>query len=758
MASTIEAFGPHACLKHAALYSHNAHAIHSAAGLYPNATVYLGARACLSNRTRLEFSSAEDMLQHAKDLFQNDLKYRPIGHRPPPTTDKNDNAAFLWTIFTALPQKAIHNARLEHIAPKLGWLCEVIAETQQLPRPRTLTTLLQQPRLFYNAPTPLLHAFIRQGPAAQSENTNEETEGQLLELQSLIQSGMNLVKQELEPNHTAKLIIQNNNHDRATWEALLAAALKDKSSPDYKPRRRTKAPNYMEMEETFRNPTADDIIMMATESPSWSQGPNKSFKLFGPDPERPYLEIAQDEHHNLHLTAAEPLSNLPTIPTTHQTQPAFPGKNRIERLLHQGAANAFIQTALTHLRENWGSIRSHPNLHRPTADRAAGAISSALRSDRSQANYINQPYKLAKDIDIALGTMALQPILAEARKYTDQITTFHYNTVMNLGDELTKLARTNPGAVSWAMNHAQPRETVRHPGQLITLARKSLHDAGLHPHHWKFVAALDHPIIKETPQSSTEMLAAFLNGMAAANAAPPPDTAAFILNMVLASAYRKAITYSRGTEEEKTLTKANIVLLLTLLCRQYAEVQNTTEILDQALDVMDYVLSASEKQTPIRSTTWNGITKASHHWHRDTRQAEILDEWERKRGKRHGLLSWKSLMGPTRKGNLEITPLTNEFQLFQEAREMNHCVVNYARNCVQGDRIFSISRGGVKLATSQITRTPQGYQEVQTRGRDNHDVTPDIKEAMQEIAAYYELATLEEERSESVRTYPDNLQ
>ena len=756
VAATLEVFGPNAALKHAALYSRYPNAIRKAADTQPNAIMLLGARSYLSNRNHLTLESPQDALQKAKDGFRRDVHYRTAPGRGTPQRNEDDNAELLWAIFLALPNDVIRETRLEDVGPNIVRLCENIAETQVIPRSHVLATLLQNTHILRTAPKPLLHAFIHHGPDADTDEGRAQAAGELATLHALTQASRSQVRRGRESNRVTRAIHEHEDEGPIRWQALLTAAQKDIQDQKGKHRKRSKAPNSMELDYVFRHPAADDVLLISAESPTWTQGPATSMKLFAHDPEKPFLEILSEPDHTLHLRAAETLSTFPIIPGFHQKQ--APGwsnnKNRLDHLFDYQVTQSLMQGALEYLRDNWDDLKTHPNLGRPTSEQAANAIRAALYATHSKPDYVTQQFKIAEEIDAGLQALALQGIAHKAAAHAHNITTFHYNAVIKLGDQLEQLARTNPGAVAWVMNHVTDTkdlgDTLRHPGQLITIAKETLHRAGLHPRNWKFVAALNNPFIKETQPTQSQMLVLLLNAMAAAGHAPPPDTASFILNMVLAPAYRKTITNRDFSPEQKELAAENTTLILTLLCRQHAAGGRTNALMDQALDTMDYTLYASERGGTIRSTTWNGLLKAAHEWHRDTRQAEILAEWERSHtGRNRKPRSWKSLVGPTTKGEFEIQPLTSEYQLFQESREMNHCVVNYAQNCRQGDRIFSVLRNGIKLATSQIRKTPDGWQEVQTRGRDNHAVSHEIHEVMREIARDYELAALEEEQREA---------
>ena len=751
ISSTIEAFGPNAALKHAALYSRHPYAVRKAAARQPNAIIFLGARSYLSNRSNLTLESPEEALSEAKKAFRQDVHYRTGPARGKPLHDEDDNAELLWAIFLALPNDIIREAKLEQVGSAIVRLCESIAETQVIPRGHVVATLLENTHILRTAPKPLLHALIHQGPNTDTEEERVQAAEELATLHALAQSGSSQIRRGREPNRVTKAIQEGG----VQWETLLQTARKDLQEKKGKVRKRTKPPNSMEIDQILRQPEADDVLLIASESPTWAQGATGRVKLFAHATEKPFLEINTEPDHTLHLRAVQPLSSFPIIPKFNRsTTPHWTSnKNRLDLLFDYRVTQPLLHGAIQHLRDNWEDLKTHPNLGKPTDEQAANALRAAFYAINGKPTYVTQQFRITEELDACLGALALDSIGAKAARHTNNITTFHYNTILTLGDALDELVRTNPGAVAWAMNHVTETrdlsETVRHPGQLITIAKKTLHRAGLKLRNWKFVAGLDNPCIKEAQPTQSEMLALLLNAMAEAGHAPAPDTASFIVNKVLTPAYRRAITYTESSAEQTELTKDNMTRVLQLLCRQHAAGEDTDTLMDQALDTMDYTTYASEHGESIRSTTWNGLLKATHDWHRDTRQAEILAEWERNHsGRKRKLRTWESLIGPATKGEFEIVPLTSEYQLFQESREMNHCVVKYTRDCQQGDRIFSVLRNGVKLATSLIRQTPDGWQEVQTRGRGNHAVSKEIRDVMNVIAREYELAALEEERRE----------
>ena len=127
--STINIFGPHAALKHAALYTRNSHVLHQAADTHPNALIFLGARSYLSNRHLYDFKASHDVLKKAKETFVSDVRYRPRQRKGASPRNDEDTAELLWTIFLALPADIVRDAKLERLNANIVRLCEAMAET-----------------------------------------------------------------------------------------------------------------------------------------------------------------------------------------------------------------------------------------------------------------------------------------------------------------------------------------------------------------------------------------------------------------------------------------------------------------------------------------------------------------------------------------------------------------------------------------------------------------------------------------------------
>ena len=100
--------------------------------------------------------------------------------------------------------------------------------------------------------------------------------------------------------------------------------------------------------------------------------------------------------------------------------------------------------------------------------------------------------------------------------------------------------------------------------------------------------------------------------------------------------------------------------------------------------------------------------------------------------------AWNTLVGTTAIGELTITPLTDERQLFEEARIMMHAVFAYGPRCASGiSRIFSLNRGGQPDSTMELVPREDQWVLAQIRGPRNARPPKDSHDAALRIADQY---------------------
>lgn len=109
-----------------------------------------------------------------------------------------------------------------------------------------------------------------------------------------------------------------------------------------------------------------------------------------------------------------------------------------------------------------------------------------------------------------------------------------------------------------------------------------------------------------------------------------------------------------------------------------------------------------------------------------------------------------------------VVPLTTSMELFDEGKEMHHCVASYSKQCLLGkSRIFSIRISDMKIATAEIKKESfSAYERAddkstdwslsQTRGKCNATVPPEVEAVAKQIAKRYNEALKAAQYAEAV--------
>ena len=97
---------------------------------------------------------------------------------------------------------------------------------------------------------------------------------------------------------------------------------------------------------------------------------------------------------------------------------------------------------------------------------------------------------------------------------------------------------------------------------------------------------------------------------------------------------------------------------------------------------------------PKKNSTWNSLIKQSDSWHREIQMKKLGTDF-----------SWDDEMGlllTETINNLHVKPLLSLYALFDEGRDMHHCVASFAQDCQNGVyRVFSLT--SVDDATQRST-------------------------------------------------------
>ena len=307
-----------------------------------------------------------------------------------------------------------------------------------------------------------------------------------------------------------------------------------------------------------------------------------------------------------------------------------------------------------------------------------------------------------------------------------------YNWAIAAGPFLEDLLTTNPGAVQWLLAYCRQKEPVRHPGQIISTIRDHMTHSGIPPAHWRVAATLPKKVMQAiTHWATPEEAARAVNIIVRADAVPSASLA-LRLSRKGEDLYNQNVSKPRPPNEEA---------VLLLACRESAKHTTGTPaqaaVIQNLTDTLDYARAMTDLKQTVRSTTWNGVLKASRSWHRN-RMRDQARRTSEQIASSATTTAWNTLIGETTAAGLKAIPLTDEAQLIQESMTMNHCVFTHTSRCAAGmSRIFSLQQEGRRIATGEISLEGGAWEEIQTRGRNNRSPDEKALRAMHKIAQRY---------------------
>ena len=335
------------------------------------------------------------------------------------------------------------------------------------------------------------------------------------------------------------------------------------------------------------------------------------------------------------------------------------------------------------------------------------------------------------------------------------VTPWRYNAAALLGNRLQELIKSNPGPTTWALRTTSEDEPLTHPGQVITLARDSLDQAGLDPRNWRFFTRLPQEVVQAVTHlphrpDRLQAAAAALNLMAEARAVPDPTTADACCTQLCPP--DRPGTPGTGPTAPTPNTLLALRLTMKESDRRYREPQAEAYwagradadphiLARQTADIMDFVRAQDQAGVTIHSRSWNGLIGQSHDWHRAIAGEELQTTLNRRAAQGLPLLRWHSLLQAQRHGHLLVVPLDTEELLISHGIEMHHCAGRYAGRCADGHtRIFSIQEGAQPLATMELQLNRDQWTLGQVRGAHNDEPTPAAHKAALKTAQAYTIA------------------
>lgn len=158
-------------------------------------------------------------------------------------------------------------------------------------------------------------------------------------------------------------------------------------------------------------------------------------------------------------------------------------------------------------------------------------------------------------------------------------------------------------------------------------------------------------------------------------------------------------------------------------------------VFDWLTDAMTNRNNIPEKQQLKAPWTW--WMRKQAEWH------EAILQNKRKNIKQE---IWNCAITTFTHKNFVIVPITNSLDLFNEGKEMHHCVHSYTKDCLLGkSRIFSIKIGDMKVATAEIVKnTHDQWSFGQIRGKCNSKVPTNVENIVKIIVTKYNQALKKE--------------
>lgn len=480
------------------------------------------------------------------------------------------------------------------------------------------------------------------------------------------------------------------------------------------------------------------------------------------------LEVSRNPDHTLSVRsgywAGQPIHLDPQeYPDTHWTSRGI-------------AAATIAQAAALHLPRYWAIPQAPPDAGELL--RWLNAI-SALLPDDIQPAYIDA--ELTRCIRLAISSVTHRDSLTLAQSLFGEhrVTINRYNHIASAYNPFHTVSKSNPAAAAWTAHllneHSEP---IRHPGQVISLARQTLSEAGFDLRNWKSLNRLRPNAVATTfnaPQTTSYFegprtprlaeVAHRLNLIALAGAEPDSQVWTFI-----APPQPAGLT---ATKPEATQDRLDLLLIAESARLRRYEPQNGQEHLaPQYQNCRD---AFRDPARPCRANTWRGALKAARRWHIAQARNQWDDRWKTILSQNNGhYRQWPTLIAETELPNTEAPyapveaasnahlqraphhaghpsttepqspkqftahPLNSDLLLLNESRQMRHCVITYSRYCIEGNtRIFSIHQNDQPIATVELDCISNTWSPVQTRGVMNQSVPPQIDHAANQIADAY---------------------
>ena len=203
----------------------------------------------------------------------------------------------------------------------------------------------------------------------------------------------------------------------------------------------------------------------------------------------------------------------------------------------------------------------------------------------------------------------------------------------------------------------------------------------------------------------------------------------------------------RNEEPVQAIARDNLRRVVTVMVKAGPPDATAFTTENYVYELADYLDMCFAREQPVTAKTYGGLMKTVHRWQQQLRQLRAEAQIQRELDQRDGWLpAWNSLVDEFEVPQdddtpIRIVPLANAAEIIHEGSTMRHCVGSYYRQCVEGHtRIFSIRRGELTLATTEVSRNNGRWQSVQTKARNNQPPVDAARKAAQLTATRYNTA------------------
>ena len=548
------------------------------------------------------------------------------------------------------------------------------------------------------------------------------------------------------------LIASRNQNTHLSWQEVLDTIPKELIREPKPKRRRSQKPRAEppkpltreELESILDGPAQNVVEEALTNAITIKVNPGISVEIREDGNPEPVLKVWKNSDGAIHCQSQDYFIHGP-LP--EPSNPSETGTNWTTRGLKTATATRIVTK---YIQDNWGQLVQKPNVRPLTQERVSSHLHARLHHPNGHTVHSTDE-QLSDELAQAVASLVDPSTYSLLRRVSTNSGLEHYNLVAKATTVIRDLERTNPGVVTWAMTTDElPSNPPKHPGELVALVKNTLIQAGLEPKNWRTVSTLDPEIIKEInapnhdyrisrAENSVQHKALVLNTIAAAHMTPTPQA---VREAILTA---PSLMRYNSPDILSPLSRQNTQAFLTLMVKH-----TDTGDKEDITTPRDYLHHLNANATPITSTTWKGLCKAAHRWHRDIQKTNIINRWNSIINDQQGFYrAWTSALQKHHDEDYVITPLSSEYDLFQESLHMEHCVIGYGYDCAAAQsRIFSMeTKDGKRVATTELNPKGPNWAAVQTRGWRNHPVSTEIEKAASRLAQRYQNAQQKDEKS-----------